>query len=391
MKEKVLKLFIIMLLLIPTISKAEYTPDKEHSIIKHGDVIYFDTTGLDDNWANPQIYIWEKDADAYKEWSAADSLELVDGEEKIYKFTSPTTMDEKYNMIIFKNTNGGKSNQTINLGYIEKGYAYKIDNIDSSGKRIGYWYLYDKTELNERLDAAKVYQNDKQYYTTASYSNLDDLIESAENKINAEIRLQEDSEHPGKYYIEVDYDFDQIDTIIAGLQINTSLLSDLIYEETNNLSDYEKDYTPSTVDELKSALDDGTAYLNGTTTTIDGLKNAIQNINDKKNNLVRKADKTKLKDILDKMDKLNRDDYTSDSIKVLFDNETDAKNLLDNDETLQSDVDDMVSKLQSLYDKLQLKKTSVNVPKAGDNVVLFIITSILSSMTLILLKKKVTE
>lgn len=34
---------------------------------------------------------------------------------------------DKYNMIIFKNGNNGDQNQTIDLGFIEEGFAYKIN------------------------------------------------------------------------------------------------------------------------------------------------------------------------------------------------------------------------------------------------------------------------
>ena len=214
------KYFIVMstvmiLFIMPIIVQAEYSPDKKMANMKSGDVIYFDNTGTD--WDNIYIYIWQKSTgDYYKEWRTADELEKVEGTENLYQFVVTDEMDDKYNMLIFKNGQSGDENQTINLGYIEEGFAYKLE--EGSGKRVGYWYLYDKRTILAQIEEAKEYQEDKEYYTSESYSNLDDLINQATAESEEEMKLlaeQDNNENnTGKYYIQIDFTLNRIKEII---------------------------------------------------------------------------------------------------------------------------------------------------------------------------------
>ena len=55
MKKIILSLIMIFVALFTINVKAEYVADKSHSILKRGDIIYFDTTGLD--WQHVFIQI----------------------------------------------------------------------------------------------------------------------------------------------------------------------------------------------------------------------------------------------------------------------------------------------------------------------------------------------
>ena len=123
--KKLLAIITVMLTIFCISNvKAAYTPDKQRTAIKRGDVIYFDTTGLD--WNHVYIHIWEDGGDTYKDWGSNDEMTLVDGSDHIYMFTAPNDIDEKYNMIIFHNEFGGNANQTINLSYISSQKIIKL-------------------------------------------------------------------------------------------------------------------------------------------------------------------------------------------------------------------------------------------------------------------------
>ena len=229
--------FCVMIQVIPV--KAEtYIADKEWSKLKPGDVIYFDNSEVE--WDEVYIYIWGKKddnttTDTYKEWKNSDKMEKVEGEEKIYKFIVPDTMAvDTYNMIIFKNGNGDSVEQTIDLGFIEEGFAYKIEKnkTGDNNKKIGYWYLYDKSDITEHLDGAKKSQQDKQYYKNYN-QKLDELITEIETKLESEIILyeeQEDGHGTGKYYIEIDTPIEEMKKIVDSLEVNDELLRDKIKE-----------------------------------------------------------------------------------------------------------------------------------------------------------------
>ena len=401
--KKILAIIIVMLTILCISNvKATYTPDKEHSAIKKGDVIYFDATGLD--WNHIYIHIWEKNGATYKAWDSNDELVKVPGEDNIYMFTAPDSFDEyHYNMIIFHNENGGDSNKTINLGYIEKNYAYKITGYSGS-KRIGNWYLYDKTELQTRLSTLKEYQNNKEYYTSTSFSNLDELIENIETAISSEITLNEDTTTPGKFYIQVDYTFGEADDIVDALEVNTALLSNLITEEEGKYDEYYSSYTKNSVDSLKSAIDAEKAVLAGNTITVDDVKNGITSINTAKTNLKAQANKEELLKELQEIASLDKDKYTEESYKKLEDLLAGANELKDDTNATQADVDEMVEKLKGARANLKEKEAPqeetkeqtkpVEAPKTLDDIVkIFIILGgcVVALVAIVVIMKKMKK
>lgn len=353
MKRIINLLIVVLLLSFISNVNATYTPDKQHSVLKKGEVIYFDATGLD--WQHVYIHIWEKDGDVYKDWASNDEMTKVEGTDNIYAFTLPDSIDEKYNMIIFHNEYGGNANQTIDLAYIEDKYAYLTTGF-SDEKRVGYWYLYDKSSLITRLDSLKQYQNDKNYYTSSSYGDLDDLITTIEQALDGEIPLVQDTTDPSKYYILVDFTFKDADDIVNALEVNTNLLSDLINQEEDNYSDYEKIYTKDSLDDLKEVINNQKEVLNGNNITVDDIKNSISDINEGKNNLVRQADKTELKKQLKEISELDKDIYTEESFKNVDDLLDEAHLVLNDTNRSQDEVDEMVEKLKEARKKLKEKQ-----------------------------------
>lgn len=210
-----------------------YVADKQVTALRPGDEVFFDNSGTD--WDNIYIYIWQDNSNEYKAWNDAEAMTKI-GETNIYKFTVPNIEDfntHEYKNIIFKNGNDGNQNQTIALGFIESGFCYIVNGSveterDSDGewikdRKIGYWYLYDKSSITEHLDSSKQYQQNKAKYTDESYGNLDDLITQATTELEGEIVLYAYKDDYGNdrnlYYITIATTLKQIDYIIANLQV----------------------------------------------------------------------------------------------------------------------------------------------------------------------------
>ena len=288
-----ISLFIMLLVFImPSIVKAEYIPDKQHSNMSAGDEIYFDLGDL--NWEHVYIYIWAKNGSGeYKSWNNADEMVKVSGENSIYHYTVPNDIGDNKNMLIFKNGLGGNSNKTINLGYIKSKYAYQIENPSTSNSQHGHWYLYDKDEFTSRVDEIICYKDNKEYYTEASYSNFDTLVDTFQTQLNQELVLESEKDSnnndTGKYYLDIDYTLYDIDEIISNLVLNKSLLEDLISVEKGKIDEYKNDYTEESVNNYKDALD---ASLNGIDNidTVDKLKAEIEKVKKAKDKLAKKEE-----------------------------------------------------------------------------------------------------
>ena len=357
--------------------KAEFRADKEWSVIKPGDIIYFDNSEY--NWENVYIYLWQRvnhtDGDAYKPWNEAVQMTKVEGTENIYEFVVPDDIGEKYNMVIFKNGNSGSSNQTINLGFVEQGFVYIMKESVTSGsdynKKVGYWYLYDNGSILEHLDDIQKYQEDKQYYTTDSYSNLDELITTAATEANSEIRLFSEQDangnDTGKYYIQIDITFYEIQNIIDNLVVDTTLLEEKVSDEQDNMDDYEEMYTTSSLQGLKDEIDNANDVLNNPNITVDDIKNAIKAIDDAVDKLVEQADKTELNKVLEEIENINKDDYTSDSYENLINLVDTSKTIVDDKDANQTEVDEYVSKLKQGINSLVKKPVSDVQNNTSDN------------------------
>lgn len=363
-ENRILKILLILALLIaiiniPTVIKAEYTADKEWSTIKPGDVIYFDMEGLD--WDTVNIYIWENGTNNYYKPWVGETMDKVEGTNNIYSFTAPADMESnKYNMVIFNNGNG---NQTIDLGFIEAGFVYKV-NGEENGKKTGYWYLYDKSSIVSHLENIKKYQADKQYYTEDSYGNLDELITKAVTELNEEIRLEMERDdngiHTGMYYIQIDYTIDEIETVINNLIVDKTILQEKVSSEEESMEKYTKTYTPDSLKDLTNELEKANELLTKTTITVDEVKQAISDIETAERKLVSKADKTTLEELLKQVEELDKTIYTDESVNNLTEVAEASKVVFNNDNATEQEVNDSIQKLQASINTLEKKPETNN-------------------------------
>ena len=145
--------------------------------LKTGDTIYFDNSGT--NWNEVKIFLFSKRGGQDRfSWDNRPTMTQI-GETNVYKYEITSELDiEGYHddHVVFSNDSG---KQTIDLGFIETGYAYLADS-NEGDKAKGYWYVYDKTELVNLIRSAKEYEAYSDYLTTASYDELVAQIRNAE-------------------------------------------------------------------------------------------------------------------------------------------------------------------------------------------------------------------
>lgn len=413
-----LVIMMISVLISPLVVNAEFTDYKHWSTMKTGDEIYFDTTNY--GWDNVYIYIWNSNtSEQYTSWDNAPEMQSVEGKDNLLKFTVTEDMNDKYNMIIFKNGVYGNDNQTIDVGFIESRFVYKLreNDIANNGTHKGYWYLYDNSDIVEHINNVKAYQNDKEYYTSDTYLNLDELIQKAVTESENEMVLysrQENDHDTDDYYMQIELTLNQIDEIINNLLVDKSKLQNLVDEIENDKDNIENTNTPSTVQNLLNEIENQKQVLSGNNVTVDDIKDGINALNDAKDALVRKADKSELTELLNSINQLNEDDYTTESFNELKNAKNGAQDILDNQEITQDEVDNYVANLRRKVDSLVRKtdngntevndnttqnsnsttNNNVDSPKTLDNIVKIVVIFVVSALALvglIVLKKKTSK
>lgn len=260
---------------------------KDTRAVKTGDVIYFDTKGLNADWNTVKIYF-------YSTWGGSEivsldnslNMEKIEGT-TVFKYTVPASLNAEShncNMLVFQNGKGGDSNQTIDLGFIDTGYAYVIDGTDNN-KQKGYWYVYDKTELIDLYNSLKDYEG--MYYTSDSWTEFENKLNSSADAINNEIRIGEKA--GGGYTVAYDDIISELNTAKNNLVVNKEILKNKI-DEVKQINT--NGYIASTVDTLNRTIEDAENKYNSADITVDDIKTWVKNLDDAIKSL--KVDKSEL-------------------------------------------------------------------------------------------------
>lgn len=187
-------------------------------VLKTGDVIYFDTAGTD--WESPRIYLFsniEGGSERFA-WGNRPSMDHVSG--TVYEYPITADLDiESYldNYVIF--TAGNNSAQTINLGFIDTGYAYKITGWQD-GSGVGYWYVYNKSGLIDAVDEANAYLDGPHCTKEPKYALLLQSIANANLAIANEVPVETE------VFGNVEEYWNQVSVTQNALQNNLSALKD---------------------------------------------------------------------------------------------------------------------------------------------------------------------
>ena len=244
--------------------------------LKTGDIIYFDNSRT--NWNEVRVYLFSKSGGSERfNWDSRPTMTQI-GETGVYKYEITNDLNiENYkdDHIIFSDN---ARHQTIDLGFIETGYAYLVDS-EEGGKAKGYWYVYDKSELVDLIRSAKEYEAYSDYLSSASYEELVAQIRNAEGVVNSEIRVETDYDGRG-FYTNFDIALENLQKSIDDLEIDTGKLKDNI--------DRDK-YTDDSLNDLDDAIRAAEDVLNNPDSTVEDIKNAADKVLEAIKNLEEKA------------------------------------------------------------------------------------------------------
>ena len=245
--------------------------------LKTGDIIYFDNSGT--NWDEVRVYLFSQSGGSERfDWNSRPTMTQI-GETDVYKYEITNDLDiENYkdDYIIFSDNAGW---QTIDLGFIETGYAYLADK--------DYWYVYDKSELVDLIRSAKEYEAYSDYLSSVSYDKLVAQIRNAEGVVNSEIRVKTDPNGSG-FYTDFDIALEDLQKSIDDLEIDTGKLEEILDREEISNIDRDK-YTDDSLNDLDDAIRAAEDVLNNPDSTVEDIKNAADNVLEAIENLEEKA------------------------------------------------------------------------------------------------------
>ncbi len=346
--KKISFIFIALCMCIVTLSSV-YCANIDVRKLKAGDVIYFDNSAT--HWNSVKIYIFNKNDgdDKLKEWNDSDTMSNIDGTD-IWKFEVTADMLEGKTLgwVIFHNGNGSGENQTIDLCYIDNIYAYKADSTGDNNNKAGYWYVYDKSELEELINKCEEYE--KEYYTEATWNSFEQSLNAAKDVLKTEIKLENADNGESGWKCEYQSAIERLKQAKDALVVNKQLLQDKIDEASGKDT---TGYTKDTVDALNSTIAEAKEQYKGEL-SVDQLKEQLQKLDNAINGL--KTDKDKLKEkVQEGNDKLESDSkyYTDDSVKKLQDALDNGKNVLDNGSATVKDIQDAVKQIEDAINDLE--------------------------------------
>ena len=138
-----------------------------------------------------------------------------------------------FDHLVFSDNEGGtheRGKQTANLSFIDSGYIYKSECIvgdsgcrfqddEAQGKWRGLWYLYDKSELIDLLNTAKVYANKIDCVEEDEAKAFVDLVNGIDENIDYYFVVQTDeAATTGWYWTYSDVAIDQLTEQIASVK-----------------------------------------------------------------------------------------------------------------------------------------------------------------------------
>lgn len=203
----------------------------------------------------------------------------------------------------------------------------------------------NKTKLNHVLESAE--QIDRDSYTSETLTLLDQAI--ASGKV---VQKDLDATQP-----EVDHVLTQLHEALDGLKkIDEPALSLLALRRliTDCETLKETDYTPGTFTPFKEELEKAIALVTQLPLTKEAVQNKIQALQQAKDQLMKRADKTQLQTLITASEALQEGDYTSESWQLFEAALTNAKSILLDLNATQAQVDSVVTVLQQAKEQLAL-------------------------------------
>ena len=188
---------------------------KEVRAISNGDVIYYDDSFT--SWGNnPHIYMFSKvGGTEYSPWNGPAMTPIGNN---IYRYPAGSDITSHNDDYIVFSNNAGNS-QTIDLGFLGTGYAYKVESWDNN-RGVGYWYVYDKNFIKDLADEAESYLSQLKCLPASSYASVTRAISDARNVVNTANVPVEDQNFNGttRYWTQADVEYNNLKTKLNNLK-----------------------------------------------------------------------------------------------------------------------------------------------------------------------------
>ncbi len=185
-----------------------YLYDTSAAIVKHitaietGDTIYFDNSIA--GWDAVRIYLFNNSDQSHPfEWGSQPEMTPAGNNIWEFEITADSNIGgHGYDSIVFSNSSN--TQQTVDLGFIDSGYAFKLDTF-SGNTGSGHWYVYDKSALEAAVDEASAYISQLSCLSPDDYAMIATAIADAGRALNSEIPVESDaSSTPVSYWDQVD-------------------------------------------------------------------------------------------------------------------------------------------------------------------------------------------
>ncbi len=205
----------------------------------------------------------------------------------------------------------------------------------------------DKTALQNKIN--EVNKLNLSIYKPSSVSNLNKAIEKAHKAIeNISIRQS-----------EVDEIVNQINDAIK--QLVKKADKSILQSQINHI--YQMDfnpYTPQSIENLKESINTAIHLINNEEANQVDIDAMINELNQKVSHLQKKADISQLQDMIKKLENTDLSIYTDESRVNLENAVSEAKNVMNNLNSTQEEVDKAFNNLQVSFKELELKKVETD-------------------------------
>lgn len=205
----------------------------------------------------------------------------------------------------------------------------------------------DKTELLNLIEEAKNIDIDK--YTSESVEALNALIEKAEAISKDENAAQESVD---EVKLELLSAVEKLVLIVDKSELNA------VIEQANKI-DISK-YTPNSLEKLNQGLEVANSAVSNKNATQEEVNEALNALKNAIENLVVKADKTELLNLLEEAKGIDIDKYTSESLEALKTLIEKAEAIMSDENATQESVDSIKIEISNAIDNLVLANNDNN-------------------------------
>lgn len=209
-------------------------------------------------------------------------------------------------------------------------------------------YTYNNEEKKELLNLINYNIKSKETYTPNSYKEYEHALNEAID-LNKEIFVSKE---------EINYTIKNLQNKIKNLYIKPN--KDELTNKYLNATNIDQDlYIEKTTTTLKSAIIKAEKTINDDNATKEDVTNSINLIDISIKYLILKPDKTPLENLINSINNLNEEKYTTESYTLLKDNTLIAKQIINNENSTQQEVDNIINILNDNIKNLKIASKAI--------------------------------